>query len=418
MPAEFPASSSSPLNPGILTPTPSALSRRGFIALLGGIGGVALLGANAQPASAAPTPTLPGEFYRKANQRTSAGTLFDNICVRINGDVARLHIPQTVKPNSGVPVQVVWFYHGARSDHNALDGGFKSSAAAVVDRGGIAICQTAGGTLYSHPTAVALQRAGHAYMAALFPIYSNVLRATSGGGALACETYGAGVIPSITGMYNVNAVYDLRALYDAGGTSALTVIAAFGTDTDAIDAANPARHAAQAWAGSRVRVVVSTPNSSDTTVPPAQHGLALIAKAQPVATEASVRTHTNGHSTPAFATTDFVDAMKRWSPSSPQPGDRTPPRVAFAAPASGATVSGYATVAVTATDDVGVTDVGLYIGSKRMFTLTQQSATQWGARIWTKTAATPNGTYSATARATDAAGNVGISAPITVTIKN
>lgn len=394
------------------------LSRRGFIAFAGGLGGAALLGMSAQPATAAPTPTLPGEYYRKANQVTPAGTVFDNICVRINGDVARLHVPQTVKPNSGVPVEVVWFYHGAGSDHNALDGGFKSSAAAVVDRGAIAICQTAGGTQYANATAVALQRAGYSYMSGLFPIYSNVLRATSGGGALACETYGAALIPNITGMYNVNAVYDMRALYEAGGNGALTVVAAYGNDLAAIEAGNPARHPTAAWTGSRVRVIVSTPNSSDRTVPPEDHGLALISRAQPVAAEASVRTHTTGHNTPSFATADFVDALKRWSPAPPLPGDRTPPKVAFTAPTSGSTVSGFATVTVTATDDVGVTDVGLYIGAKRMFTLTQQSATQWGARIWTKTSATPNGTYTATARAADAAGNVGVSAPITVTIKN
>lgn len=389
------------------------------MALAGGLGGVVLLGSTATPAFADPTPKLPGEYFRKANQVTPGGTLFDNIVVRINGDAARIHVPQTVKPYSGVPVQVVWFYHGSGSNHNALDGGFKTSAAAVVDRGAIAICQTAGGTIYSHPTAVALQLAGYAYMASLFSISGSVLRSTSGGGALACETYGSQLIPGIAGMYNVNSVYDIRATYDAGGNSAATIIAAFGDDPAAIDAANPARLPESAWAGSRMRIVVAAPSEIDTIVPPDDHGLALLALAQPVAAEASLRTHANGHSTPGFAVSDFVAALDRWTgPVTPPSGDTTKPVVAITSPSNGATVSGFATMTVTATDDTGVVDVGVYVGGKRMLTLTQQNATTWGARIWTKTSATPNGTYSVTAHATDAAGNVGVSAPITVTVKN
>jgi hypothetical protein len=395
------------------------ISRRGFIGLAGGIGGAILVGATAAPAIADPTPKLPGEYFRKANQVTPAGTVFDNIVVRINGDAARIHVPQSVKPYSGVPVQVVWFYHGSGSDHNALDGGFKTSAAAVVDRGAIAICQTAGGTIYSHPTAVSLQLAGYSYMTSLFAISSSVLRSTSGGGALACETYGSRLIPGIAGMYNVNSVYDIRATYDAGGTGAATIVAAFGDDPAAIDAANPARLPADAWVDSRLRIVVAAPSETDTIVPPDDHGLALLALAQPVAAEASLRTHSNGHSTPGFAVSDFVAAIDRWTgPATPPTGDTKAPSVSIISPVTGSTVSGYATIAVTATDDTGVVDVGVYVAGQRMLTLTQQNSTTWGARVWTRTAATPNGTYAVTARATDAAGNVGVSAPITVTVAN
>lgn len=397
------------------------VSRRRFLAYAAGtLGGLAVAGASAAPAMAAPvpspTPKLPGEYFRKANQLTAAGTLYDNICVRINGDVARLHVPQTVKPLTGPSVPVVWFYHGSGSDHNALDGGFKLVSAAVVDRGWVSICQTAGGTLYSHPTAVALQIAGYEYMASTFPIATNVLRSTSGGGALAVETYASKLIPDIAGMYNVNAAYDLRAFYDGGGNGQASVVAAFGDDPAGIDAANPARHGASAWAGSVMRIVVSQPNESDEVVPPADHGLKLLALAAPVAAEASLRTHTNGHTTPGFALPDFSAAMDRWV--STAPGDRTPPSVAFVSPADGATVSGFVDAAVTATDNVGVVDVGVYRGESRLLTLTQQNPTTWGARIWTRTAQTPNGLWTVTARATDAAGNVGISAPITVRIAN
>jgi hypothetical protein len=396
------------------------ISRRGFIALTaGGLGGALLAGTTAAPAFAVPTPTLPGEYFRKGNQVTATGTLYDNICVRINGDIARLHVPQTVKPYSGNPVQVVWFYHGSGSDHNALDGGFKSSAAAVVDRGGVAICQTAGGTIYTHPTAVALQLAGYSYMSGLFAIQSNILRSTSGGGALATETYARKLIPKIDGMYNVNSGYDLRAFYDGGGGGKDSIVAAFGDDPAAIDAANPARHPQSAWAGSKMRIVVSQPSSSDTIVPPDQHGLALLALAQPVALDATLRAHSNGHSTPGFATSDFVAMIERWSaPIAPPTTDTVAPKATITTPANGAVLKGYATVKVTATDNVAVTGVAMYVGSTNMLELTQTSATEWSSTIWTKSSRTPNGTYTVTARARDAAGNVGVSAPITVTVAN
>jgi hypothetical protein len=382
------------------------------------MGGLLIAGAAGGPASAAQTPTLPGEYFRKPNQLTPAGTLFDNICVRINGDVARLHVPQTVKPYSGVPVQVVWFYHGSGSDHNALDGGFKQAAAAMVDRGAVAICQTAGGTLYTNPTAVALQVAGYAYMAGLFSIQSNILRSTSGGGPLAIETYAGRLIPKIDGMYNVNAAYDLRAYYDGGGDGKLSVVAAFGDDPAAIDAANPTRYPQSAWTGTRMRIVVSQPSSTDQVVPPDQHGLALLAKAKPVAADATMRAHSNGHSTPSFSVPDFVDMVDRWSNVTPPAGDTVSPTAVITSPANKATVKGYVTIKVTATDNVGVVDVGIYFGSTRMLSLAQTSATDWSATIWSKSSQTPNGTYSITARAKDAAGNVGVSAPVVVTVAN
>ncbi|HEX5858448.1 MAG TPA: Ig-like domain-containing protein [Microbacterium sp.] len=398
------------------------VSRRGFMTIAaGGVGGL-LVASSAGPAWGAlpsPTPKLPGEYFRKANQITEGGgTLFDNICVRINGDVARIYVPQTVKPYSGTPVPVVWFFHGSGSDHNALDGGFKSSSQAVVDRGAIAICQTAGGTLYSNPTAVALQQAGYAYMSGLFTISSSTLRSTSGGGALCTETYAKRLIPNIAGMYNVNSTYDLRAHYDQGGGSQASIVAAFGDDLAAIDAANPARHPGASWTQTKMRIVVSQPDESDVIVPPRQHGLALLALATPFAAEASLRTHANGHSTPGFATVDFLTAMDRWNAfGSTPPADTQKPVASFVAPVSGATVSGTTTVIINASDNVGVADVGIYVGTRRMGTATF-TGTDYRLTFNTKTSVTPNGTYVATARATDAAGNVGVSAPITVTVKN
>lgn len=399
-----------------------AVSRRGLL-LLAATGVGAAIVSVPQKASAAvpsPSPTLPGEYFRKANQLTAAGTLYDNIVVRINGDSARLHVPQSIKP--GASTGVVWFYHGAGSDHNALDGGFKTSAASVVDRGGIAICQTAGGTLYSHPTAVALQVAGYSWISGIYSVTGNTLRATSGGGALACETYGAKLIPNIVGMYNVNAVYDVYALYASGGEFAASVINAFGDDPVAIAAANPARHPQSAWAGAKTRIIVSQPNSSDLTVPPEQHGLKLLSLASPVATEASLRAHTTGHATPSFSVTDFATASARWIAGAP---DTTLPAATITAPATGSAASDVITLSAAAGDNINVATVTFTAGAvtipaqMNLAAITvpgQPLATAWTANFDTRLV--PNGIVSVTATAKDPSGNTVTSTAVSLSVFN
>ncbi len=399
-----------------------AVSRRGLLLLAAAGVGAAIVG-RPQAASAltpSPSPKLPGEYFRKANQLTAAGTLYDNIVVRINGDSARLHVPQSIKP--GASAGAVWFYHGAGSDHNALDGGFKTAAASVVDRGGIAICQTAGGTLYSHPTAVSLQVAGYAWLAGIYSIVGNTLRATSGGGALACETYAAGLIPNIIGLYNVNSVYDIYALYASGGEFAASVVNAFGDDPVAIAAANPARHPQSAWTGAKVRVVVSQPNSSDVTVPPAEHGLALLSLASPVAAEASLRAHTAGHATPSFSVTDFATASARWITAA---SDTTLPGVSITGPVSGGAASGVITLSAAAGDNINVATVTFTAGTvtiparMNLDSITvpgQPLATAWTASFDTRLVA--NGPVSITATAKDPSGNTTVSSPIALSVFN
>lgn len=326
------------------------IGRRTFIAGAAGAG-LALLGA--ERANAAPSPILPGEVSRYQSLRTGAGgTLFDSILVRIQGDAARLFVPQTVKP--GDPVHVVWFYHAAESDQNAIQGGYRASADRIVDLGAVGICQNAGGTLWANATARTHQQRGYEYLAGVYAILSNTLRATSAGGALACEAYGAPLMPDVNGMYLVNAVYDVRKLYDMGGRQRLSVGAAYGYSTTAIAAGNPARFPAANWTDANLRVVVSTPSSTDTSVPPDAHGLALIAKAAPVATEASVRTHTLGHTTPGFVTPDFADSLTRWIARLEPPALPTPVADWRFGEASGPFVGGSG---LTLTD-AGATSVG------------------------------------------------------------
>jgi hypothetical protein len=93
--------------------------------------------------------------------------------------------------------------------------------------------------------------------------------------------------------------------------------------------------------------------------------------------------------------------------------DRTPPSVAISAPANNATVAGPIAITASASDNVGVTAVRFFIDN------TQIGSDDVTApySISFATTQVPNGVHAITARAYDAAGNVG-SASINVTVKN
>ena len=96
------------------------------------------------------------------------------------------------------------------------------------------------------------------------------------------------------------------------------------------------------------------------------------------------------------------------------PSDTTPPTVTITSPANGATVSRKSTVtlAATASDNVGVTRVDFLVNGALLSTDTSsQFSSSW------KVPAKANATYSLQAKAYDAAGNVGVSAVVTVYAK-
>jgi hypothetical protein len=95
------------------------------------------------------------------------------------------------------------------------------------------------------------------------------------------------------------------------------------------------------------------------------------------------------------------------------PPDTTPPTTAITAPTNGATVSGTVGVTASASDNVGVTRVEIYVDSALEATLTS-SPYAWS---WNTTTAA-NGAHAIVSKAYDAAGNVGSSATVTVTVAN
>jgi serine protease len=83
------------------------------------------------------------------------------------------------------------------------------------------------------------------------------------------------------------------------------------------------------------------------------------------------------------------------------------------APAAGSTVSGTVTVTATASDDVGVTKIELYVDG----TLLASGTASPFSAPW-NTSGAANGAHLLTSKAYDAAGNVGTSSAVPVTVSN
>jgi chitodextrinase len=93
--------------------------------------------------------------------------------------------------------------------------------------------------------------------------------------------------------------------------------------------------------------------------------------------------------------------------------DTTPPSVSITAPTQGSSVAGSVAVMVTASDNVGVTKVEFYVNNALQSTDTVTPyAFSWGTVILA------NGSYTLSAKAYDAAGNIGISVNVSVNVSN
>ncbi len=97
----------------------------------------------------------------------------------------------------------------------------------------------------------------------------------------------------------------------------------------------------------------------------------------------------------------------------PAPGatDKTAPITSIVAPPPGATVSGTQPISVTASDNVGVTDGAIMIDGAIVASFSGAAATY----NWNTSQANTGG-HTLQSKAQDAAGNVGMSAPVSVTV--
>lgn len=116
-----------------------------------------------------------------------------------------------------------------------------------------------------------------------------------------------------------------------------------------------------------------------------------------------------------FASSEAADATQRPTlvVTYTLASDTTAPTVAISSPTSDTTVSGTVAVSAAASDDTGVTKVEFYVNGTLQTTDTAAPYTfSWN------TSALANGTYALTAKAYDAAGNVGQSSSVSVTVNN
>ena len=93
--------------------------------------------------------------------------------------------------------------------------------------------------------------------------------------------------------------------------------------------------------------------------------------------------------------------------------DTTPPASQITAPSGGSVISGAVSVTASAADNVGVTKVDLYIDGS-LFSSTTSGTPSFE---WTTTSVS-NGSHALQAKAYDAAGNVGVSPTVSVTVSN
>lgn len=94
-------------------------------------------------------------------------------------------------------------------------------------------------------------------------------------------------------------------------------------------------------------------------------------------------------------------------------GDTTAPTCSITAPTAGSTVSGTVTITASASDNVGVTKVEIYVDGALRTTDTASPYTwDWNTTTFA------NSSHTITAKAYDAAGNIGQAANVSVTVNN
>jgi subtilisin family serine protease len=108
-----------------------------------------------------------------------------------------------------------------------------------------------------------------------------------------------------------------------------------------------------------------------------------------------------------------VNAYKAVLAAGGAPPDTIPPTASFSSPTNGASVSGSISVAVTGTDNVGVTKLEWYLDG-----VLQGSNNSASASFSWNTATAANGSHTLQAKAYDAAGNSGTSSLISVSVNN
>ena len=206
------------------------------------------------------------------------------------------------------------------------------------------------------------------------------------------------------------------AAITVGSTTNTDARSSFSNYGTCLDIWAPGSNITSAWHTSDT--ATNTISGTSMASPHIAGGAVLYMQSNPTATPAQVRDALLTNATP-----NKVTDAKTGSPNfllytanftgGGGGGDTTAPSTSLTAPTGGATLSGTATVSADASDNVGVSKVDFFAGS----TLIGSDTTSPYSVSW-NTAGVANGSYSITSKAYDAAGNVGTSAAVSVTVSN
>ncbi len=198
-----------------------------------------------------------------------------------------------------------------------------------------------------------------------------------------------------------------------GSTTSSDARSSFSNFGTCVDLFAPGSSITSAWYTSDT--ATNTISGTSMASPHVAGALALYLQTNPAASPATATSALLANTTPNKVTSPGTGSPNRllYSVLGAAPGDTTPPTTSITSPANGVTVSGTVTVSANASDDVGVSRVELFVDGSLAGT---DTSSPYGI-AWNTTTAS-NGGHSLQTRAYDAAGNVGSSALVNVTVSN
>jgi hypothetical protein len=206
----------------------------------------------------------------------------------------------------------------------------------------------------------------------------------------------------------------VAAANTVGATTNTDARSSFSNYGTCLDIFAPGSSITSAWNTSDS--ATNTISGTSMATPHVAGAIALYLETNPSASPATVTQALVNNSTTGVVTNPGSGSPNRLLYSlfgGAPPPDATPPTTSISSPANGSTVSGTITVQANASDNVGVTRVELYVDGTLIGTDTSSPY----AFTW-NTTSVGDGSHGLQTRAYDAAGNVGSSAVVTVTVSN
>jgi hypothetical protein len=348
---------------------------------------------------------------------------------------------------SGAGVHAYVIDTGLRATHAEFSGRVGNGMSAINDGRGTNDCHghgthvagTVGGTTWGVAKAVTLHPvrvlgcsgsgstsgviAGVDWVTAnrVLPAVANM---SLGGGASSAldaavsNSIAAGVAYAIAaGNSNANACGSsparVAAALTVGATTSTDARASYSNYGSCLDLFAPGSSITSAWYTSDT--ASSTISGTSMATPHVAGALALYLQTSPGATPAQAVQAVVSQATPNVVASPGTGSPNRLLYTLFPGGslDLEPPTVSITSPAAGSTLSGRVTVAATAEDNVGVTEVEFWVDGTVAATDTSVPfAFDWD------TSGVSDGPHTLKATALDAAGNAGTSAEVAVTVQN